>query len=127
MWINGFVRQFLNPEFAGLLRATIMQCKVDPAHVMIELLEKVIARDEGELLAAVTRLRQSGVRVAIDDFGTGNSSLGRLREVPFDMLKVDRSFIAGIETDRRSEDVVMTLSALARDFESARGACRGGR
>lgn len=117
VWINGFVRQVLNPEFAGSLRATLMQLDLSPEHVVVELLEHVIARDEGVLLGAVTRLRQTGVRVAIDDFGTGNSSLGRLREVPFDMLKIDRSFVSGIDGDRRSEDVVMTLSALARDFQ----------
>jgi diguanylate cyclase (GGDEF)-like protein len=117
IWINGFVRQVLNPEFAGSLRASLMQFDLEPRHVVVELLEHVIARDEGVLLGAVTRLRQTGVRVAIDDFGTGNSSLGRLREVPFDMLKIDRSFVSGIDTDRRSEDVVMTLSSLARDFD----------
>ena len=117
IWINGFVRQVLNPEFPGILRATLMQHNIEPRHIMVELLERVIAREEGELLEAVNRIRQSGVRVAIDDFGTGNSSLARLNEVPFDMLKVDRSFIAGIDTDRRSEDVVMTLSTLARDFD----------
>jgi len=116
VWINAFVRQVLNPEFAGVLRGTLMKFDLEPQRVVVELLERVISRDEGEVLAAVNRLRQAGVRVAIDDFGTGHSSLARLNDVPFDMLKIDRSFVAGIDNDRRSEDVVMTLSALARDF-----------
>ena len=118
LWINGFVRQVLDPEFPGSLRATLLAREIEPSMVIVELLEHEFARDEGVLLNAALRLRQSGVGVAIDDFGTGHSSLGRLREIPFDRLKIDRSFIAGIESDRRSEDVVTTLRSLARDFDA---------
>jgi EAL domain-containing protein (putative c-di-GMP-specific phosphodiesterase class I) len=118
MWINAFGRQVLNPEFGGSLRATLMQRNIDPSYVVVELLEREIARAEGAIVTAVGRIRQAGVRVAIDDFGTGHSSLARLHEVPVDILKVDRTFINAIDTDPRASDVVTTLSALARDFNA---------
>lgn len=117
LWINGFVRQVLDPEFAGSLRATLLSAGIDPSSVVVELLEHEFARDEGVLLDSALRLRQCGVRVAIDDFGTGHSSLARLKELSFDRLKIDRSFVAGLGLDRRSEGVVTTLQSLARDFD----------
>ena len=62
------------------------------------------------------QLRASGVRISIDDFGTGYSSLAYLRQFPIDTLKVDRSFIRGMETHKASADIVGNLTAMAQQL-----------
>ena len=66
--------------------------------------------DTDEAGAALRRLAAIGVRISLDDFGSGLSALGRLRDLPFDELKIDRTFIAGIQADDR--DLQITRSAI---------------
>lgn len=67
-------------------------------------------------LQQLHRLRELGVRVSIDDFGTGHSSLSRLLEFPFDSIKVDRSFVAGLGHDEKAGALVRSIAALARSL-----------
>ena len=63
-----------------------------------------------------SQLRELGVKTAIDDFGTGGSSLGRVRDVPVDILKIDRSFVNRSEVDHKAKAVASTVVRLARDL-----------
>lgn len=63
-------------------------------------------------------VRALGVRVALDDFGTGYSSLSRMREMPFDKLKIDRSFLQGIDVHAQDAALVAAMVALAHSFDS---------
>ncbi|HSK95427.1 MAG TPA: bifunctional diguanylate cyclase/phosphodiesterase, partial [Euzebyales bacterium] len=67
-----------------------------PQQLIIEVTENLLGAEEGGAVAAFERLRSHGVRIAIDDFGTGYSSLNRLKSLPVDLLKVDRSFVEGL-------------------------------
>src|SRR4029079_11808734 len=62
------------------------------------------------------QLRSTGVRISVDDFGTGYSSLAHLRQFPIDTLKIDRSFVRGIETRQDSAAIVGTLTDMARQL-----------
>jgi EAL domain-containing protein (putative c-di-GMP-specific phosphodiesterase class I) len=74
----------------------------------------IVEGTEGEgAKAALEELHERGVRIAIDDFGTGFSALGQLRHFPIDMLKVDRSFVNGIEDDPRDAAITANLIDLA--------------
>ena len=66
---------------------------------------------------ALRRIRDLGVRLAIDDFGTGYSSLSYLKWVPFDVLKIDRSFVENMVDDQRDEAIVSTIVTLARNLD----------
>src|SRR5690606_2465771 len=59
-------------------------------------------------------LRRCGIRVSLDDFGTGQSSLGRLRQFPFDKLKIDRAFVSSILDDRPSEHIIRAILAMCQ-------------
>ncbi|MHB8461787.1 MAG: putative bifunctional diguanylate cyclase/phosphodiesterase, partial [Vulcanimicrobiaceae bacterium] len=118
VWINVFGRQLVDPEFFGSLRGRLLRHGLTPASVVVEVTERIIAREETEVVAIVNKLRSAGVRVAIDDFGTGHSTLARLQNIPFDIVKIDQSFIRGIEADSRSSGVVTTLIALARELDA---------
>lgn len=82
----------------------------------IELTENAEARDVAALAVALTDLRAQGVRVSLDDFGTGHSSIARLRELPVDELKIDRSFVGRMARDARDAAVVRCSVDLARSL-----------
>jgi EAL domain-containing protein (putative c-di-GMP-specific phosphodiesterase class I) len=83
------------------------------AHCLVlELTETVMMRDVAVTSARLEELRELGVKIAIDDFGTGYSSLGYLRDIPVDVLKVDRSFIDGMEGNTRQQELVSAVIQL---------------
>ena len=80
--------------------------------LVLELTETVLMRDIAVTANRLEELRRLGVRIAIDDFGTGYSSLGYLRDIPVDVLKIDRSFITGLEGNRRQQELVSAVVQL---------------
>ena len=77
-------------------------------HLEIEVTERVLVSDQSAAEQVLNELRELGVRIAVDDFGTGYSSLGQLMSMPVDILKIDRSFIQGL--DAGSEGGTLTAS-----------------
>ena len=83
------------------------------AHFLVlELTETVLMRDVAVTSSRLNDLRRLGVRIAIDDFGTGYSSLGYLRDIPVDVLKIDRSFITGLVGNGRQQELVSAVMQL---------------
>ena len=89
-------------EVANVLRETGLR----PELLNLELTESVLAQNSDAAIRALLKLKELGLNLAIDDFGTGYSSLSYLRRLPTDILKIDRSFIAGV--DRGPEDSALT-------------------
>ncbi|GIU90168.1 MAG: hypothetical protein KatS3mg010_1267 [Acidimicrobiia bacterium] len=93
--------------------ATVMdvlrETGVDPRCIQIEITERTAVTDLDETCARLHRLRALGVRVAVDDFGTGYSSLSYLKRLPIDVLKLDRSFVAGIESHQADVAIVQAV------------------
>jgi EAL domain-containing protein (putative c-di-GMP-specific phosphodiesterase class I) len=84
--------------------------------VDLEITESMLLQDIKSTSAKLRELRAAGVRVALDDFGTGYSSLGLLSSLPVDALKIDRSFIRGLPSDRGSVTLVRSIITLASAF-----------
>jgi len=103
MAVNVSVRQLRQPDFVATVEHILESCNTDPADLEIEITESA-AMEDSRVLEAVRELRALGVSIAIDDFGTGYSSLARLQQLPVSQLKIDRSFVTGIDSraDRRS-------------------------
>jgi EAL domain-containing protein (putative c-di-GMP-specific phosphodiesterase class I) len=80
----------------------------------LEVTERVLMANFHDNAETLRKIGALGVRLAIDDFGTGYSSLAYLRELPIQKLKIDRSFLRGIETDAASEAIARTIASLAR-------------
>ncbi|WP_263518520.1 GGDEF domain-containing phosphodiesterase [Paucibacter sp. DJ2R-2] len=108
---------FLSPSFPDLLQRLLLESGVKSSNLIVEITEEVFVGDLQRLRLACGALRDMGVQVSLDDFGSGFSSLSYLREVHFDEIKIDRSFVQRIETDRRSQLVLSTLCELGRDFD----------
>jgi len=94
--VNVSARQFSAPGFVDGVRRILDTSGLEPAALMLELTESVLLRRDERVHSDLIELKAIGVKLAIDDFGTGYSSLSYLRELPIDVLKVDKSFVDGI-------------------------------
>ncbi|TMD45575.1 MAG: EAL domain-containing protein [Chloroflexi bacterium] len=94
--VNLYGRQLQRPELVPEVMDAIDAAGLDPQSLILELSESVLMVDGQAVAQVLQRLRERGFRLAIDDFGAGYSSLGRLRDFSVDILKMDRSFVAGI-------------------------------
>ncbi len=102
----------LEPALPGRVAELLARHGLGPAHLGLEVTESAVV--EGGVAAQVLReLRAAGVTLLLDDFGTGYSSLAQLRELPFDVVKVDRSFVAGLERSGRDRALVLAVLSLA--------------
>jgi len=100
--------------FSEMVEETLAASGLAASRLELEVTEGVLVREVDRVLLALRRLKLLGVRVALDDFGTGYSSLATLRAFPFDKMKIDRSFIAGIATGSQDAAIVRAVIGLAR-------------
>ena len=99
------------------MEETLATTGADPKRLVLELTEHVMLADIDEVVATMRRLKEIGVRFALDDFGTGYSSLSYLKRLPFDTLKIDRSFVRDIETDPNDREIIQTILNIARSMK----------
>ncbi|HEX2356699.1 MAG TPA: EAL domain-containing protein [Micromonosporaceae bacterium] len=110
--INVSARQFRTAGFVDAVRRQLLT-GVPEGHLMLEITESLLLREDEQIWADLAELRELGVRVAIDDFGTGYSSLSYLRQVPLDVVKIDRSFIDTISSSPQQRALVEGIVQLA--------------
>jgi EAL domain-containing protein (putative c-di-GMP-specific phosphodiesterase class I) len=106
--------QFRNQGLALIVASALADSGLPAHRLELEITEAVVMRDDAVALATIDQLKQLGVRIALDDFGTGYSSLSYLQRLPFDKIKIDRSFINDIATPDGSLSIVQAIVALAR-------------
>jgi EAL domain-containing protein (putative c-di-GMP-specific phosphodiesterase class I) len=116
VWVNLFARQALARDCDRRIAELLERTTVSPDALVVEINEGIVASDERDVAMLVARLRDQGVMCAIDDFGTGGSSLGRVREVPASVLKIDRSFVNKSEVDSKAKAVAATVVRLANEL-----------
>jgi EAL domain-containing protein (putative c-di-GMP-specific phosphodiesterase class I) len=115
--VNVSARQFRTPGFVEQVREALAQTGCRPEWLLLEITESLVLRDAEQVWADLHDLRAMGVRIAIDDFGTGYSSLSYLRQMPVDVLKIDKSFIDDILSSRQQRALVNAIVTLARDLD----------
>jgi diguanylate cyclase (GGDEF)-like protein/PAS domain S-box-containing protein len=94
--VNVSARQIHDPGFVQDVATVLEQSGIDPQCLTLEITESATMRDANTTIAVLGELKKLGVRLAIDDFGTGYSSLSYLRQFPFDVLKIDKSFVDAV-------------------------------
>jgi Amt family ammonium transporter len=114
MSVNVSIRQFTHLDLAAQVRQLLVRYEIEPWRLRLEITESTLIRDLDQVLSVARELKNLGVMLAIDDFGTGYSSLSYLRELPFDCLKIDRSFIAGPRPIEDSYHIVKSVTSMAR-------------
>jgi EAL domain-containing protein (putative c-di-GMP-specific phosphodiesterase class I) len=114
MAVNVSARQLQRPEFINEVAEALRETGIVPNSLTLELTESVMMQDMEVSLLRLEALRRLGVKLAIDDFGTGYSSLNYVRELPVDILKIDRSFLA--DPNPQVEQMTASIVELARIF-----------
>lgn len=107
--------QLKQAGFVAETAAVLREARVNPANIMFELTETSLLHNPESCAVSITKLRSVGVRFCIDDFGTGYSSLSYLHRLPINGLKIDRSFISGLDRGEGTE-LVSTIVSLARNL-----------
>jgi diguanylate cyclase len=112
--INISVRQFLGPDFTDRLLERTRRFESGPVSVVIEITESLFMEDLDRITNELNPLREAGIQVALDDFGTGYSSLSLLRHLPVDELKIDRSFVVGVDHDEYARKLVQSIIGIGK-------------
>jgi diguanylate cyclase (GGDEF)-like protein/PAS domain S-box-containing protein len=115
--VNLSARQLRNPGFVDSVRKALAASGLPPAALMLELTESVLLQGDERIRDDLRELKLIGVRLAIDDFGTGYSSLSYLRELPIDVLKIDKSFVDGITGSQRQLALVEGIIGIAKKLD----------
>jgi len=114
--VNLSARQFLNAELATDMKTAMIEAGIGAECIGVEITETVIMDDADTTLEALRALKHLGLELAIDDFGTGYSSLSYLKRFPVDLLKIDRSFIAGLH-QRENQAIISAMIQLAHALD----------
>ncbi|MGO8854891.1 MAG: EAL domain-containing protein [Steroidobacteraceae bacterium] len=113
--INLSARQFVHDDPAAIIQAAALAAAIDPRSIVVEITESALIGDFAGVQAGLQAVRALGCRVAVDDFGTGYSSLAYLKGLPVDELKIDRSFIRNLGSDRVDAAICTAILSLARE------------
>jgi diguanylate cyclase (GGDEF)-like protein len=113
MSVNLSARQFRQQTLAKTIRQILVDTRVDPGTLELELTESMVMHNAGAAVEILQELKSLGVRVSIDDFGVGYSSLSCLRRLPIDTLKIDRSFVSDIAAPPRGDGGILAQAIIS--------------
>jgi diguanylate cyclase (GGDEF)-like protein len=108
--------QFRARGLVAMVTSAMAAAGLDPRRLELEVTETALLEDDEANVAILHQLRKLGVRVSLDDFGVGYSALGYLRKFPFDMIKIDRSFVGTLGFSHESAAIVRTIASLGANL-----------
>ncbi len=109
--------QIQQDDFVDSVKSILEKWELKPGHLELEITENILMRDVEAAVHYLTALRQLGVSIAIDDFGTGYSSLSYLSRFPINKLKIDKSFIRAVNSDKQSAEISRTIISLGHTLD----------
>jgi diguanylate cyclase len=115
LWVavNVSARQLRDARLVDHVESALRRFGIPPDKLVVEITETAMMSDERSSADLLNRLRALGVPLAVDDFGTGYSSLGHLRTFPVSKVKIDRSFVSGLDTDNDDAEIVRAVVAMS--------------
>ncbi len=116
MSVNITPKEFAQPDLAAQIKTILNEVGIHPSSINVEITETIAMADPQRSSQVLSELKGLGVHISIDDFGTGYSSLSRLQGFPVDTLKIDRTFISTIDTDRETRKIVRIIIMLAHNL-----------
>ena len=117
--VNVSYRQLHEPSFADHVSELLDETGFEAEALVLEITETLLPDDGDAAIGQLERLKALGVRIAVDDFGTGYSALSRLQRFPIDIVKIDRSFIVGMESDTDKAELVRGILNLSDSLHLA--------
>lgn len=115
--VNVSARQFRHPDFVAMVRSALDETGADATLLRLEVTESLLFHDMADVVSKMGLLRAFGISMSLDDFGTGYSSLTYLKRLPIDQIKIDRSFVADVLSDRMDAAIVRAVLSLAASLE----------
>ncbi|MEI6045334.1 MAG: EAL domain-containing protein [Chloroflexota bacterium] len=116
MAVNLSARQFTQSDLSQKVVSILAETGLAPQYLELELTESLVIQDATATIATLNKLKALGISIAIDDFGTGYSSLSYLKHFPFDVLKIDRSFIQNITSDSDYAAITTAIIEMAHSL-----------
>ena len=115
--VNVSARQFQQEDFVAQVRSVLARSGANPARLVLELTESLLAADHQALAGKMDALKHQGIQFSLDDFGTGYSSLSYLKRLPISELKIDRSFVKDVLSDPNDAAIARMIIRLAQSLE----------
>lgn len=115
--INISVRQFEKATFLQSLERALKKYDLSADYIQLEFTESIMLESTSETIAKFNALKDMGFKIAIDDFGTGYSSLAYIHKLPIDVIKIDRSFISGVASNKKINSIVAAISKLSSSLD----------
>jgi diguanylate cyclase (GGDEF)-like protein/PAS domain S-box-containing protein len=112
--VNVSARQFRSPAFIDIVTGILDETRLDPKWLELEITESMLMNDVEQAVRKMTAIRDLGAGLSIDDFGTGYSSLSYLGRFPITTLKIDRAFIADVDTNPKTAEIARAIIGLSR-------------
>jgi EAL domain-containing protein (putative c-di-GMP-specific phosphodiesterase class I) len=113
MAVNLSARQLQHPELVATVADVLVRTGADPELLCLEVTETTVMDDLNAMGRVLEGLKELGIALAVDDFGTGYSSLRALQRLPFDIVKIDRSFVAGMHRSEQEAAIVAAVISLS--------------
>jgi len=114
--VNVSPRQFHLDSFVNDVISIILDTKIDPTKLKLELTENLLVENVAIAVSKLNALKKLGIQFSLDDFGTGHSSLSHLKHLPIDQLKIDRGFVSDIMSNPHDQKIVKAILQLGKDF-----------
>src|SRR6476659_4634707 len=100
-------------DLPNLVHSVLIESGLAEERLELEITEGVLINDSSRALSILRRLKTLGVKITMDDFGTGYSSLSSLQSFPFDKIKIDRTFVSGVDSNQQSAAIVRAVIGLS--------------
>lgn len=114
--VNLSVVQLWNPDIVGKLEEILQETGLDPDYLELEITESIAMKEKEDIIGVLNEIKKMGIHISIDDFGTEYSSLNYLKQLPADRIKIDMSFIQGIDTGNKDEAIIKAIIVLAKSM-----------
>lgn len=112
--LNFSLFEFFSPDFLDTLLDTISKYNINPRYIEIEITETTSQSNTFLSVSIIKKLKERGIRVLMDDFGIGYSNIGNLSKIPFDTIKIDKSYVDNIASDTKAREIVACLIQLGK-------------
>jgi EAL domain-containing protein (putative c-di-GMP-specific phosphodiesterase class I) len=110
--------QFRREDFLDNVTKLIEKHRVDPKYIELEITESMLSQNFADTIDKLHQLKKSGINIAVDDFGKGYSSLHRLILIPFDRIKIDKTIIDNITSEKKSANIARIIITLAKTLKA---------
>ena len=116
--VNLSIVQFRRDDFVYYVKKLIEKHRVDPKYIELEITESMLSQNFDDTIDKLHQLKKSGLNIAVDDFGKGYSSLHRLILIPFDRIKIDKTIIDNITSEKKSANIARIIITLAKTLKA---------